>query len=413
MHLKNKLRIGIGFVFVVALISAGLAVYYLTRLSSDSQVILKNNYGSVIFVKNIAEALDNKQGATPANLAIIQKNLVQQEHNITEPNEWKLVESLRQNFERYKLTPTNITYKENIREAIYGIMQLNMNAIQHKSDIANKTARDGVVGVSLMSSLCFLIAFSFIVNFPGYVANPVMKKMDTLKQVNDNKTTFIATVSHELKTPIAAMKMSIKLLQDERIGDMNDEQRQLLQNIEADAQRLLQITGELLNAAQAESGNIQLNFGSAHPKDIVSYAVQAINSLAEQKQIDIAILCDDALPPVKADLDKATWVLINLLSNAVKYSPPQSAIQLQVKNLGRRGIEFSVADNGRGIDSKHLSRIFERYFKVPGADPDNTGTGLGLAIAKDFIEAQGGSIGVESQAGSGSRFYFTLNSNRV
>jgi signal transduction histidine kinase len=413
MHLKNKLRIGIGFVFTVALISAGLAVYYLTRLSSDSKVILKNNYGSIIYVKNIAEALDDKNGSAVVNLATIEKNLIQQQNNITEPAEAKLVDSLRINFGHYKRAPGNVAYKENMREAIYGIMQLNMNAIQHKSNIANKTAKDGVIAVSLMSSLCFLIAFSFIVNFPGYVANPVIKTMNTLKQVNDNKTTFIATVSHELKTPIAAMKMSIKLLQDERIGDMNDEQQQLLQNIEADAQRLLQITGELLNAAQAESGNIQLNFGSDHPKKIVSYAIKAINSLAEQKQINIAVNCDDALPEVKADLDKATWVLINLLSNAVKCSPVQSAINLDVKNLGRRGIEFSVTDNGHGIDAKHLSRIFERYFKVPGADPDNTGTGLGLAIAKDFIEAQGGSIGVESQVDSGSRFYFTLTTNRA
>jgi len=104
-------------------------------------------------------------------------------------------------------------------------------------------------------------------------------------------------------------------------------------------------------------------------------------------------------------------VLINLLSNAVKYSPTKSTINLDVKKHKGNIIEFSVKDSGQGIDEKYLARIFERYFRIPGADADKTGTGLGLAIAKDFIEAQGGTIGVESETGEGSRFYFNLNVN--
>jgi signal transduction histidine kinase len=407
MKLKNKLRFGIGFLFLMALISSGLADYYLTRLSSDSKLILKNNYRSVVFLTNIGQALDDTTNNQPATIQTIETNLVQEEHNLTEPGEAKLAATLRANFELYKLTGAQ-HYKNNIKAAVYTIMQLNLAAIQHKNDIANKTANDAVIIVSLMGTFCFLVAFSFMVNFPSYIANPVIKNMDTLKQVNENKTTFIATVSHELKTPISAMKMSIKLLQDERVGNLNDEQQTLLQDIAADAQRLLQITGELLNAAQAESGNIQLNFGNAHPKSVVTYATDAIRSLADHKHITLNITCPDELPNVMADLDKTTWVLINLLSNAVKYSPANSAINLTVQNQGKRGIEFAVEDFGRGIDSIYLSRIFERYFKVPGADPEKTGTGLGLAIAKDFIEAQGGTIGVESHVGLGSRFHFTL-----
>jgi len=112
-----------------------------------------------------------------------------------------------------------------------------------------------------------------------------------------------------------------------------------------------------------------------------------------------------------ADLDKTTWVLINLLSNAVKYSPVKSVINLDVKKQGSNFMEFSVKDSGQGIDGKYLARIFERYFRIPGAEADKTGTGLGLAIAKDFIDAQGGTIGVESETGEGSRFFFKLNIN--
>jgi signal transduction histidine kinase len=240
----------------------------------------------------------------------------------------------------------------------------------------------------------------------------ILKNITDLQQLNDAKTTFIATISHELKTPLSSIRMSLKLLEDERVGGVNNEQKQLLQNIDADTHRLLQITAELLDTAQVETGKINLNFGSTHPKNIVNYAVKAIRSLADQKEITIAVDCPESLPHVMADLDKTTWVLINLLSNAVKYSPEKATINLNVKKQGN-AIEFSVKDSGQGIDEKYVARIFERYFRIPGADADKTGTGLGLAIAKDFIEAQGGHIGVESGAGEGSRFYFTLDINNT
>jgi signal transduction histidine kinase len=236
----------------------------------------------------------------------------------------------------------------------------------------------------------------------------ILKNITEFQQLDDAKTNFIATISHELKTPISSIKMSLKLLEDNRIGEMNTEQTQLLENIDEDARRLLQITGELLDMAQVETGKLQLNFGSTHPKNIVDYAVKALKTTADQKQVTLNVKCDENLPDVQADLDKTTWVLINLLSNAIKYSHEKAVVDLIVKKSNGDEIEFSVQDHGRGIDQRYLSRIFERYFKIPGSTTDQTGTGLGLAIAKDFIEAQAGKIGVESEIGEGSRFYFTL-----
>lgn len=572
MTIKNKLRLGIGFLFLMALITAGMADYYLARLSADSKAILKDNYRSLQYVKNIGELLD-KEGnipLTPAELKTIEKNVTLEQHNETEPGEIHLANLLATDFAKLKqvyndpqkLMPLSL----HMKQVMYGIMQVNMGGIERKNAIANKTADGGIIIASLIGSLCFLIAFSFVVNFPGYIANPIreltlgikeianknygkrlvfpekdefgdlalafnqmagklneyessnlasimfekrrietiinsmhdgivgiddkqfiifankvactlmglpeekltgefapnialendllrnmlfvdqdrmkifadgresyfekdvlevknddkvigkviiLKNITDLQQLNDAKTTFIATISHELKTPLASIKMSLKLLEDARIGVINNEQKQLLQNMESDTQRLLQITAELLDAAQVETGKINLHFGSTHPKNIVSYAVQAVRSLADQKEVAIEINCPDTLPAVMADLDKSTWVLINLLSNAVKYSPAKAVIKLDVKKKGQNIIEFSVQDSGQGIDQKYLSRIFERYFRVPGAEADKTGTGLGLAIAKDFIEAQGGSIGVESERGEGSRFHFDLNVNTV
>jgi len=569
MTIKNKLRVGISFLFLLALICCGLSIFYVNKLSVDEKNILKDNYESVQYTKNICVAVDASHGALNGQqIKAIEENLAAEEHDITEPGEGQLTASLRSKFEALKKIDTNASNVADvaelhtaIRKLSYGIMQLNMTAIEHKYAAATDTANTDTVILAFVGSFLFLVAFSFVVNFPGYIANPIrelterikevsnrnyqqqlnfksndefgelgqafntmtkkldeyehsnlasilfekrrietiinsmhdaiigldeksviifanevastliglpeqsltgkyapdialendllrnllindehkmkiyadnresyynkevlavtskdkvigkviiLKNITEFQQLDEAKTNFIATISHELKTPISSIKMSLKLLEDNRIGDMNSEQKQLLENIDEDARRLLQITGELLDMAQVETGKLQLNFGKTHPKNIVDYAVKALKTTAEQKQVSINVQCDADLPDVKADLDKTTWVLINLLSNAVKYSHEKSTVDLVVKQYKADEIEFSVQDHGRGIDHKYLSRIFERYFKVPGATFDQTGTGLGLAIAKDFIEAQAGKIGVESDLGAGSRFYFTL-----
>jgi signal transduction histidine kinase len=158
--------------------------------------------------------------------------------------------------------------------------------------------------------------------------------------------------------------------------------------------------------AQVETGNIQLTFNQVTPKYIVELSIEAVRTLAEQRQIQIETSLPDNLPYVNADLDKTVWVLVNLLTNAIRYASEQSKIQIAVEPTERQ-IQFSVKDSGTGIDEKYLPHVFERYFKVPGS---KGGTGLGLAISKEFIEAQGGKISVESEKGHGSKFSFVLNS---
>lgn len=566
MTIKNKLRAGFSFLFLLALICCGLAIYFLNRLSGDAKRILKDNYESIQYTKNMGSALDAGSGRlNPQQIKLIENNLVKQEHNITERGEKTLTDSLRNAYEQLKAAQNEpaktALLQHDIKRLAYSIMQLNMNAIEHKDVLAKATANRAVLLMAFIVTFLFLVAFSFVVNFPSYIANPlrelterikevskrnyhqqldfksndefgelasafntmtlkldeyensnlasilfekkrietiinsmqdaivgldekstiifanqvactligmsekdltgryapdvalqndllrnllindkpkmkiyadnresyyskevlsivskdkvignviILKNITEFQQMDEAKTNFIATISHELKTPISSIKMSLKLLEDRRIGEVNTEQRQLLENIDEDAHRLLQITAELLDMAQVETGKLHLNFGSTHPKNIVDYTVKALKTTADQKQISINVKCDETLPDVHADLDKSTWVLINLLSNAIKYSHEKSVIDLVVKKRNGDDVEFSVQDHGRGIDKQYLSRIFDRYFKVPGTTTDQPGTGLGLAIAKDFIEAQAGKIGVESEVGEGSRFYFTL-----
>lgn len=235
----------------------------------------------------------------------------------------------------------------------------------------------------------------------------LLKNITKYKELDEAKTNFIATVSHELKTPISAIKMSLKLLDDERVGTMNAEQKELVQHIKEDCGRLLKITSELLDLAQVETGNLQLNFVKSDPRKIAIYAMDAVRFQAEQKGIELELVSKINLPKVNVDTEKTAWVLVNFLSNALRYSSEKSRVVIQVMEKDGN-IEFSVRDFGKGIDEQYQKRLFDRYFQVPTDGNNKSGSGLGLAISKDFIEAESGKIWVESAIGEGSRFCFLL-----
>lgn len=233
----------------------------------------------------------------------------------------------------------------------------------------------------------------------------VLRNVTPFHELDEAKTNFIASVSHELKTPIASILMSTQLLEDERVGSISQEQKELLGNIKDDTGRLLRITRDLLNLTQVEAGKIQLAIQAVSATDIVSYATEATESLARQKEIIVVNEIPVALPMVNADKEKTSWVLTNLVTNAIRYSFEKSKVIIQV-SVEQSMIKFSVQDFGSGIDPQYQDRVFDRYFRVPGTREE--GTGLGLAICREFVEAQGGKIYLQSEYGSGSRFVFEL-----
>lgn len=232
----------------------------------------------------------------------------------------------------------------------------------------------------------------------------LLKNITAFQEKDLAKTNFIATISHELKTPLSAIKMSLKLLEDERVGGLNIEQKKLVNHLKSDSERLLNITGELLNLTQAESGKIQLQIQETDLKQVIDYAMKAVDFLAEQKQITLEFHQDVELLKVKADPEKTAWVLINLLTNALKNSPEGSKILVEAF-MKQKQVVCSVQDVGKGIPVNVQAHIFDKFFHTPDGDS----TGMGLAIAKDFVEAQGGNIWVESEEGVGSKFFVTLN----
>ncbi len=234
----------------------------------------------------------------------------------------------------------------------------------------------------------------------------LLRNVTAHKELDFAKTNFIATVSHELKTPISSMKMGAQLLKNEKFGLLNEQQKELLNSIEEDGERLLNITGELLNLSQAESGNIRLNIKDCNVADLVKTALSNNLTIAENKEVGlISQFKTTQEEVVKADFDKTVWVLNNFLSNAIKHSKAGQEIIVSTEKIADK-VKFSVQDFGEGIDQKYQTKVFERYFQIP--EDHQNGTGLGLAISKNFIEKQGGEIGVESVKNEGSTFWMIL-----
>lgn len=233
----------------------------------------------------------------------------------------------------------------------------------------------------------------------------ILKNVTELKEQDLAKTNFMATLSHELKTPIAAIDMSVNLLEDQRIGALNEEQWELTGTIRQNSTRILKMVNEILDISRIETGKLQLELETIAPSDIVEKALDSVKTFITEKGAAITQHVPNGLPLLYLDLHKITAVLVNLLTNALRYSPAGELIEIGV--AAREGeVVFSVKDKGRGISEEEQRKLFQPYRRAKG---DTTkGTGLGLAISKEFVEAHNGRIWVESSLGNGSKFCFSL-----
>lgn len=573
MKIKTKLNAGVGLLFFMIIVLSTLGGWFIYQLKKDTQNILTDNYNTLQYSRNMLLSLE-EIGKEPFAIAEFQKNLDLQRQNITEDGEKEATKNILAHFSDLKNDKENLNLHSAIRKDIAELMQLNMNAIQIKSGIANTTAQNAIAVISIAGTLCFLIAFILMVNLPANISNPIReltssihqianqnyrervqfesnsefgelarsfntmaeklqeysesridkilkgkKRIETLidnmhdavigidenrkvlfvndealkisglkkenfvgkliqdvavsndlvrdlikeiinpnaeknpaellkifvegkenyfekeildinviptgendsrfigqvimlrnitpfKELDLAKTRFIGTVSHEFKTPISSIQMGLQLLENEKIGSLNEEQQKLIKGIDEDTLRLLKITGELLNVAQLETGVSQLNIRPFRINDMLEEVIKTNKSAADKRQISIIKDTDSGLDIINADQEKTLWVLNNIVSNAIRYSYEQSTVTIKVEKLDSDHVKFSVEDQGLGIDEQYLKHIFTRYFRVPGTKAE--GTGLGLSISKEFIEVQRGSIAVESEVGKGSVFSFIL-----
>lgn len=243
---------------------------------------------------------------------------------------------------------------------------------------------------------------------PEYIRGNVilLKNITEFHKLDVAKTTFISTISHELKTPLSAILMSQQLLNDKRIGILNEEQKELTDSIKDNGERLLTIIGELLNITQVESGVLKLNPIITKPIDLINYAINANRIQAEKFNINLEVEYPEKISKLYVDSEKIAWVLTNLVSNAIRYSNEGNRVIIGAEQPDSNNIQIYVQDFGKGIDPRYHESIFERYFRVPGTKIQ--GSGLGLSISRDFVEAHNGTLIVESTPGKGCKFVMTL-----
>jgi len=561
VSVRKKIWFGTAFLLLLIVLSGGVSIYHVVRLKQEAKEVLKDNYESLGYCHSIQQTIDSGSELSQRGLEKMEGLVRLQEQNITEIGEQQATQQLRTSISQLRAGDTASIAISQIRRALQTIIHLNMAAIETKNARAVATAETNLSIIIAAVALVLLAGFTFSVNFPSVVTNPINHLLEAMEQISkknyahrihidnkdefgnladtfnqmaqrlehfessnlnklmfektraeavinslkdasigidmhgkvlfannqalqllgmkatemvgkntdeiarrndlfsfllnnqsgtpfkivvDNKenffieetvdvalenahskvimlknitsfkeldvakTNFIATISHELKTPLASSDFSLKLLEDERNGHLEAAQKELVLHLKDDNQRMLKILSELLNMAQVETGKIQLNMQFVSPETMVHNALQTVAASAKEKSIQLNCRMKSDFPPVKTDAEKATWVLNNLLSNAIKFSSEHATVSIIVSDKEGR-VFFSVEDNGPGIASEYHTRIFDRYFQVPGSK--EKGTGLGLSISKDFIEALGGEIFLDSTYSAGAKFAFWLPAN--
>lgn len=228
----------------------------------------------------------------------------------------------------------------------------------------------------------------------------VIKDVTEMHRLEVTRREFISNASHELRTPVAAIKASAETLQ---VGaDDPEAVAQFTGRIVQDADRMDRMLGELLDLSRLESGHTPMHMVPVDLSAFASDAVSRFQPIADARQVSVRCEVDADLPLLTADLEKLHQLVGNLISNAIKATPPGGTILMRV-GRAHGGVEVRVSDTGRGIEPQHLPHIFERFYKV-SRTPGDDGAGLGLAIAKHIAQAHGGQITAKSRPGEGSTF---------
>lgn len=233
-------------------------------------------------------------------------------------------------------------------------------------------------------------------------------RLEAMQELEALKDKFLGVVSHELRTPLNAILGFGSLLEDEVAGELNEQQHQYVRKLIAGADRLLYLVNDLLDMTRIQAGKLHLAPRRVDFPGVVASTIEALEPLAAAKHQELTVRVPDHMPPICADDQRLGQVITNLLSNAIKFTPEGGRIEVRARMDGDC-LVCEVEDTGVGIASEDQDLLFKPFSQVGlQAGSRERGTGLGLAITTALIEAHGGSVGVRSEPGKGSVFWFRV-----
>jgi NtrC-family two-component system sensor histidine kinase KinB len=233
----------------------------------------------------------------------------------------------------------------------------------------------------------------------------VLEDVTRLRQLDRLKDEFISVASHELRTPLTSMLMAVQLLAEGSAGSLSPRQKRLVGMAVADAERLDQLTRDLLDLTRLEAGTAVPQRRAIDARDMVELAVAPLRVTAAEEGVALELAVGAGLPPLCGDLEQLSRAVRNLVGNSIRHTPAGGRVLIAAAGDGE-SMHVTISDTGQGIPPDYLSRIFERFVQVPEAT--SGGAGLGLPIAKKIVEAHGGKIWAESTLGQGTRLHFTV-----
>src|SRR6266850_1165473 len=285
--------------------------------------------------------------------------------------------------------------------------RIRSHVLSGKGTYIPKGFEDAVQLGTLLGDRYFLPRGAPVYEVRGVIvgATVILQDVTRLRRFEELKNDLVATVAHEFRTPLTSLRMAVHLCTEQVAGPLTDKQAELLHSAREDCDRLQGMVDDLLDLSRVESGKVELYPLPIEVRRLITGAIDEFRPDADIKGINLR--APSSLPQVSvlADHERIGHVFSNLVGNAVRYTPKGGSIELGAASIDGF-VRFTVSDTGTGILKEYQDRIFEKFFQVPGAGPK--GTGLGLYIAKEIVSAHGGEIGVESETGRGSTFWFTL-----
>ena len=239
----------------------------------------------------------------------------------------------------------------------------------------------------------------------------LLQDVTQFKELDRMKSDFIATLSHEFRTPLTSMNMSVDILSQGILGPLNDRQKELISSTKEDCFRLTKLARELLQLSKLESGRVQLKNEELDIRSVIEFSLRPLLLQLNEKNIRLVTDVEPHLPRLVADEQQISWVITNLVSNALKYTDSGGMVTVRARGQvqGGESVLVEVEDTGQGIAKENLEKIFDKFVQVKGITGTTPGSvGLGLAIAKEIVEIYEGKIWAESQLGQGSKFSFIL-----